>query len=54
MTGVAAAPRPRPIGPRPQQFRFGAVFAVVRTVALFEVLAPSHGRAPLSYGGQSQ
>jgi hypothetical protein len=54
MTGVAAAPRPWAIGPRPPQFRFGAVFALVRTLALFEVLAPSDDWARVSSGGDSQ
>jgi hypothetical protein len=41
MTAVAAASRTPAAGERPPRFRFGAVFALVLTFVLFEVLAPS-------------
>jgi Ion channel len=41
MTVVAARPRTPAIGRRQPQFRFGAVFALVLTLVLFEVVAPS-------------
>ena len=41
MTADVAASRTLPAGHRSPQFRFGAVFALVLTLVLFEVLAPS-------------
>ena len=41
MTAVAEAPTTPPSLHRALQFRFGAVFALVLTLVLFEVLAPS-------------
>ena len=41
MTAVAAASRTPAIGHRPPQFRFAAVFALVLTLVLFEILASS-------------
>lgn len=41
MTALAAATRTPAAGHRPAQFRFGAVFALVLALVLFEVLAPS-------------
>jgi hypothetical protein len=41
MTAVAAASGAPLTGHRPAQFRFGVVFALVLTLVLFEVLAPS-------------
>ena len=41
MTAVATATRTPLAGRRSPQFRFGAVFALVLTLVLFEVLAPS-------------
>ena len=41
MTAGAAASRTLPAAHRSPQFRFGAVFALVLTLVLFEVLAPS-------------
>jgi hypothetical protein len=40
MTAVAAPARARAVGNRQPQFRYGAVFAIVITLVLFEVVAP--------------